>query len=112
MATFTGNIDVPALDLVTVISILEHCDLEETMAHTFTCHPYNGILREEWLCLRCLCHKASRHTVTDGRAELIDAVRHYGVMILKIEPRGAEHPCNRCGHLRHLTPPIVPNGQS
>lgn len=109
MVTFTGNIDVPALDALTVISILEHCDLEETMVRYFARHPTVGIIREEWLCLRCLCNKVSRYTITDGRGELITAVRNYDVMILATEPRGANRPCNRCGHLRHLTPPVLPS---
>lgn len=103
MGTFTGNTDVPALDAVTVISILEHCELEETLVEYFRVNPRNGMPIQRWVCLRCLCQEWMQYLSGDGRVELMEAVQKKHVHVLQVKPRG-DTPCQRCGLLRALVP--------
>lgn len=101
MDTFTGNTDIPALDAVTVISILEHCDLQETMVEYFRRNPRNGMPIRRWACLRCLCQEWMLGVSGDGRVEVMRAVRKQILFVLQVQPRG-DTPCQRCGLLRAL----------
>jgi hypothetical protein len=102
--------EIPVLDLLTVISELEHCDPDRTIVTFWGGQPIPYSYRDAWehlkrnssppkrrqLCLRCFCLAASTFTIGDGRAAVVEAIRRGAAQVEKFEPRPPLWPCPRC----------------
>ena len=108
MAEFTGNTDVKAMDLLTLIVMLDTCDVDQTIVTfwkegtTFTQYDRQRVVRppptQHTWCLAC-CIKTASRTRVENKAELIEAVKSGWIQITMVGQRDDINHCKKCRQL-------------